>query len=393
MATIQLSANNVSEHPEVGTVIGTLSVEGGKNNETFTFTLTDSLDERFEIKLNETTGLYELVVKTADGDLFDFDSGLKSFDISITAVSNAPGDPTDVTPADFTVNVVDNVAPTDIALSNVSIVEKAVAGTEVGTLSAIDPNLDDSFTFTLTNDAEGRFEIVAGKLVVKDGSKLDYLTASSHQIDVEVTDADGNTFEKTLTINVTDAFDFLTGNSKNNTIVGNKGAEVIKGLAGNDRLYGMGGDDVLNGGSGKDYLVGGAGKDTFVFDSPVKKGHFDHIADFVSADDTIQISLSALKAFKVKGPKKNDLISKKASDTKKSVGFDKIFKKGHKLEKKFFDIGTKDNDADGTNDYVYYNKKNGKVYLDVDGSGKQKGIEILKLKPGTALSADDFLFI
>ena len=27
------------------------------------------------------------------------------------------------------------------------------------------------------------------------------------------------------------------------------------------------------------------------------------------------------------------------------------------------------------------------------GSGKGKGIEILKLKPGTMLSADDFLFI
>ena len=139
-----------------------------------------------------------------------------------------------------------------------------------------------------------------------------------------------------------------------------------------------------------------------MFDTPVKKGHFDHIEDFKASDDTIQISLAALKAFKVKGPKASDVISKKGADdggkpdknSNKSVGFDKIFKKGQKLEKKFFNVGTKLNDTpDGSNDYVFYNKKNGFVYLDIDGSGKGKGIEILKLKPGTMLSADDFLFI
>ena len=97
------------------------------------------------------------------------------------------------------------------------------------------------------------------------------------------------------------------------------------------------------------------------------------------------------------------MLSKKGSDDggkpddkggNKSVGFDKLFVKGQKLQKKFFNVGTKLGDnPDGSNDYVFYNKKNGFVYLDVDGSGKGKGIEILKLKPGTMLSADDFLFI
>ena len=128
----------------------------------------------------------------------------------------------------------------------------------------------------------------------------------------------------------------------------------------------------INGGTGKDKLYGGAGQDTFVFDTPVKKGHFDHIEDFKASDDTIQISLAALKAFKVKGPKASDVISKKGSDdggkpdknSNKSVGFDKIFKKGQKLEKKFFNVGTKLGDnPDGSNDYVFYNKKNGFVYL------------------------------
>ncbi|MFL5136454.1 MAG: hypothetical protein ACJ8C6_18090, partial [Microvirga sp.] len=61
-----------------------------------------------------------------------------------------------------------------------------------------------------------------------------------------------------------------------------------------------------------------------------------------------------------------------------------------KLEKKFFTVGTASNDG---NDYVVYTKKSGTVYLDVDGSGSAKPIEILKLKPGTTLSFNDFLFI
>ena len=54
-----------------------------------------------------------------------------------------------------------------------------------------------------------------------------------------------------------------------------------------------------------------------MFDTPVKKGHFDHIEDFKASDDTIQISLAALKAFKVKGPNKSDVLSKKGADDDK----------------------------------------------------------------------------
>ena len=136
-------------------------------------------------------------------------------------------------------------------------------------------------------------------------------------------------------------------------------------------------------------LTGGAGKDTFVFDTPVKKGHFDHVTDFNSADDTLQFNLAALKSIKVKASKKDvefgDFKGKKTG----LLGLDKVFKKG-KLEKKFFTVG--DHAKDG-NDYVFYNKKNGIVYLDVDGAGGKKGIEILKLKPKTQISVDDFLFV
>lgn len=385
MATILLSNLTIGENPQPGAVIGTLSVSGGKTNETFTFTLADSLSDRFEIIGNQ------LVVKTADSALFDYDAGQISFALAISATSQATGNPTSVDDGSFTINVINNTAPTDITLSNASIAEHAANGVEIGLLSAIDPNLNDSFTYALTNDAEGRFAIANGKLVVKDGAKLDFLTAASHQITVQVTDADNNTFTKTLTINVTDAYEIVNGSGRNDRITGTAGADMLSGFGGNDKLFGLDGDDLLAGGAGKDMLYGGAGKDTFVFDTPVKKGHFDHIVDFNSADDTIQISLSALKAFKVKVSKKevfDELQGTKGGNKKASFSLDKVFDKG-KLENKFFSI----NKAKDSYDFVVYDKKNGFVTLDLDGSGGNKGFVIAKLKPGTVVSADDFLFI
>jgi hypothetical protein len=128
-----------------------------------------------------------------------------------------------------------------------------------------------------------------------------------------------------------------------------------------------------------------------VFDAPFKKGHFDQINDFKSGQDKIQFDLDALKAFKVKASKSDllDLAKKGKAVKKSSVGLDKVFKEG-KLEKKFFTAGLTSKDG---NDYIVYSKNNGTVYLDADGSGSAKPIEILKIKPGASLSFNDFLFI
>jgi len=199
---------------------------------------------------------------------------------------------------------------------------------------------------------------------------------------------------------VSDAVDIRNGTATNDRLLDTAGSDLFKDLSGDDTLYGLAGDDMLNGGAGNDTLNGGAGKDflsggdgadTFVFDNPFKKGHFDHINDFKSGQDKIQFDLDALKGFKVKAAKSDllDLAKKGKLDKKFSVVLDKVFKEG-KLEKKFFTVGTASKDG---NDYVVYTKKSGIVYLDVDGSGSAKPVEILKLKPGTTLSFSDFLFI
>jgi serralysin len=410
MASIILSGMSLLENPTAGTVIGTLSVLGGHTNETFTYTLAGTQSDHFEIKLNAATGRHELLVKNPDSALFDYDAGPRDLAILINATSNATSDPTPVVARQVMINVLDNVAPSDIMLSKASILEHSGAGTVVGTVSAFDANPMDALTFTLVDDADGRFDLVDGKLVVQDGSKLDYLSAPSHQVKIQVTDSDNNTYVETMTISVADALELRNGTSRNDTIYGGAGGEAIYGRSGHDRVYGRGGgdqidggsgndriygedgDDIINGGAGKDILYGGAGKDVFVFNTAVRRGEFDQIRDFNAVDDTIQLSLSSLKTFKVKASVKDVILSIFTGGNphkKHYYSLDKVMEKG-KLDSKFFSTSYKAKDS---NDYIYYNKKNGFVYFDADGSGRGAGTEIAKLAKGLTLTADDFIMI
>ncbi|MEO1528811.1 MAG: LamG-like jellyroll fold domain-containing protein, partial [Planctomycetota bacterium] len=66
-----------------------------------------------------------------------------------------------------------------------------------------------SFTFNLTDDAGGRFAIDSstGEITVADGSLIDYETAMSHNVDVQVTDAAGNSYTEIMSITVDNEVD------------------------------------------------------------------------------------------------------------------------------------------------------------------------------------------
>jgi Ca2+-binding RTX toxin-like protein len=96
-----------------------------------------------------------------------------------------------------------NAAPTDMTLSGQSVIEGAGAGTIVGALSSVDSSSGETFTYTLVDDANGRFAVDGANLVV--AGNIDYETATSLQAVVRVTDSAGNTFDKTFTIGVTNA--------------------------------------------------------------------------------------------------------------------------------------------------------------------------------------------
>ena len=97
-----------------------------------------------------------------------------------------------------------NVAPTGIVYENSSVDENASGGTVIAKLSTVDANDSVAHTYAIVSDPRGYFEIVGDKILVKAGADIDFENATSHDVTIEVTDANGNTYSETLTIDVND---------------------------------------------------------------------------------------------------------------------------------------------------------------------------------------------
>ncbi len=122
--------------------------------------------------------------------------------VHINAEFSAATRPSDHDPQVVLLRIpVPNAAPTDIVISNADIDENRPAGTVVGTISATD-RVGDILTYSLTEDAEGRFTINATTGVLTSTGALDYETSDTYLISVRATDQDGLFTQLTLAINV-----------------------------------------------------------------------------------------------------------------------------------------------------------------------------------------------
>lgn len=98
-----------------------------------------------------------------------------------------------------------NTAPTNITLSHAEVAENLSVGAHVGTLSATDPDTGNTFTYALVpgpgDTDNARFQIVGDQF--RTAQAFNYEAGSSYSVRVRVTDSGGLTFEKALTIQVT----------------------------------------------------------------------------------------------------------------------------------------------------------------------------------------------
>ena len=183
--------------------------------------------------------------------------------IKITATDDHGAEVSD----SFTLSVANtNDAPDDLTFQGGRVAENATLGTVVATAAALDDDVGDRLSYSLVDDADGRFAIDSetGEVTVADPAKLDFETASSHGIEVLVTDQQGASYQESLTIEVADAVETLVGTSGNDSLTGGAGADNISGQGGKDTLIGADGDDVIDGGSSHDTLYGNAGDDTLI---------------------------------------------------------------------------------------------------------------------------------
>jgi len=179
-----------------------------------------------------------------------------SYNVHISVSDPALGTP--VVGTDFNLQIGNiNEAPTGIALSATSVGENAIAGTVIGTLSALDPDFGDKAGFELTNNAGGAFALIGNQIVVANPALLDFEASTTKTISVLATDAGGLQLQKDVAVSLSN----LIGTSDNVIVGGTANANTLNGTTGNDFIAGLGGDDTLNGNAGNDILDGGAGKD------------------------------------------------------------------------------------------------------------------------------------
>ena len=149
-----------------------------------------------------------------------------------------------------------------------AVAENAAAGAVVGiAASAFDADATGNLvTYSLTNDAGGRFAINAstGVVTVANGALLDFETASSHQITVLATSADNSSSSRTFTIGVSDVVEAITNGNAGGILNGTAGADIIDAAGGGDLVLAGAGNDRITGGSGLDVVDAGAGDDTII---------------------------------------------------------------------------------------------------------------------------------
>ncbi|MBA1158666.1 cadherin domain-containing protein [Microvirga mediterraneensis] len=406
---------------EIGTVTAS-DPDANLDGRTLSYSLADThnglftIDATGKIKIANADRLqvgadtpYQLTVRVSDGSIDD----VATQTITVV-VKDAPVNPP-------------NNAPTGLSLSNASVLEYTLPGAEIGTLSAADAN-GDVLTYTLLDNAGGRFAISSGNKLVLAGPGVNFEEAASHQIKVRVADGHGGVQDQVFTINVGDQLtlnkrgtkkaDKMNGSALDDILKGGTGTakDIIKGLAGDDQLFGENGDDSLLGGDGIDSLFGGKGNDTLKGEAgkDLLKGE--------AGNDKMYGGIGNDALF---GGKGNDLLKGDADDdvlngeeghdklyggagndtfvfnkkTSKAANFDQIYDFKSGQDKLFLDnavfkkLGTtgtfdvpakldvtmfKANKATDKNDYLVY--KGGVLYYDADGSGKGAAVEIVKVK-------------
>jgi len=215
---VTLSAGSAAETLGVGGTVATISGtdDDSIHGDTLTYSIVADPDGKFAIAGNllqlaagidfETATSHNVTIRATDSGGAFFD---QAFTVNVTDANEAPGAITDS-------NAVAN-----------NVAENAANATLVGiTAHAVDPE-GGAITYSLTDNAGGRFAINAttGVVSVANGSLLDYETATSHAITVQASDGSNNTTQN-FTVNLTNTNDAPTnilissGNMDENSTIG-----------------------------------------------------------------------------------------------------------------------------------------------------------------------------
>jgi hypothetical protein len=225
---LSLSNTSQAENTTANTTIGTFSTSDVDSGDTFTYSLVAGTGDTDNASFNisganlrntsvfnyEVKNSYSIRVRTTDAGGLYYEG---TFTITATNV---------------------NEAPTDISISAASISENVPTGTTIGTFSATDQE-GGAMTFALYDTAtypdNSSFSIASG--VLKSAAVFNFEVKSSYSIRVRVTDSTSLTFDKTITISITDVTITPTLTTTNSTCNGGTGSIVVSSVAGGTANY------------------------------------------------------------------------------------------------------------------------------------------------------------
>lgn len=192
-SNIALDTSSINENLAAGTVVGRLSATDPDANDQFTFTLVsgEGSSGNSSVTINGT----QLVLASA----LNFESNpilsvrVRATDAAFNSFEKA-----------LNVSVVDlPEAPTEVRLSSASISENLPAGTVVGTLSTIDPDVGGSFTYQIVaGQSSLPFAIVGNQL--RTTRKLNFEALATYTVSIRSTDASSLSVVSPLLISVLD---------------------------------------------------------------------------------------------------------------------------------------------------------------------------------------------
>lgn len=194
------AADIVTEGAAEGTAVGVVATSQDPGSSPIAWSLVDNAGGRFQI--DETTGV--VTVSAFGAANIDYETATDHRYLITAQASDGLATST----ADFEIEVANAgpSAPADSDDGANTVIEGAENGTFVGiTASATDPN-GGAVSFSLSEDADGRFQINAstGVVTVLDGTLIDFETGATHQVSVEVSDGT-TTSAQDFTISVINA--------------------------------------------------------------------------------------------------------------------------------------------------------------------------------------------
>ena len=196
---IALSNDHISEKQPVGTLVGNFSSLDPDAGDTHTYSLVSGIGDA-------DNGSFSISGdQLLTGEVFDH-AGNDTYSIRIRSMDSGGLFIEEI----FTITIVDeSEPPTDIDLSNNEIAENEPLNTIIGSFSTTDPDIGDTFTYTLISgvgdDDNVSFVISGNQLLAAE--IFDFDERETYSIRVRSTDSGGLFVEEQFTINILDLKD------------------------------------------------------------------------------------------------------------------------------------------------------------------------------------------